>query len=112
MRLSNAMKLAFIRLGTLLAAGALGVPAAMAAGEEAQVIQPMTAILQKVSMVVGVVVLFIGLIYGFAAYGTGDEDKMKTARNAFIGGILILMVFPIVKIILAAVGYGNLLRGV
>ena len=110
MRLSKLMKRYGPTVIACMAALALNAAGVLAAGEETQLIRTLTDVLQKVSLVVGVVVLGYGLIAGWAAWGAGDEDSMTTARNAVIGGVLILMVFPVVSMVVGAAGMGSLVR--
>lgn len=74
------------------------------AQSETQIVRGVNEVLRMLILIMGPSVLGFGLVRGFIAYGSGDEDGMRTARNAIIGGLGILFTFTLVKLVVRAAG--------
>lgn len=70
------------------------------AQSETQLVRGVNEVLRLVIAILGPAVLGYGLVRGFAAYSSGDEENLRAARNAVIGGLGILFTFTIVKAII------------
>lgn len=74
------------------------------AQSEQTIVSSVNSVLKIVVAIVGPSVLSFGLIRAFVAHSAGDEDGMRSARNAVVGGLGILFTFTLVKLIVAAAG--------
>lgn len=81
----------------------VSAPAAFAQSQ-ASIVQGVNQVLQLVVSIVGPTVLGYGLVRAFMAHSAGDEDGMRAARNAVVGGLGILFTFTLVKLIVSASG--------
>ena len=74
------------------------------AQSETQITRGIQEVLRIIVLIMGPSVLGYGLVRGFVAYGAGDEDGMRAARNAIIGWLGILFTFTLVKLVTRASG--------
>ncbi len=87
-----------------LAAGLLICCSPAFAQSETTVVRGINEVLRLIITIVGTPVLGYGLVRGFVAHAAGDEDGMRTARNAILGGLGIMFTFTLVKLIVQAAG--------
>src|SRR5690242_13016962 len=74
------------------------------AQSEATIVRGVNEVLRLLVSILGPSVLGYGLVRGFVAHSTGDEDGLRSARNAVVGGLGILFTFALVKMIIKAAG--------